>query len=336
MPRVTIEQLAGCIKWLPPKEDLVPIDANIDDGCCNHPVVILSTVPRDRKVDILIITSLGGLDLEARYPNQPSARHDHLPIAPSRAHPDNGTLLVLKDLSFELRKRSYVKTRTQHTILLSSLKPYDRHGPEVFLSKRSYKVLVKHVQYSEPTQVPSLDTLRYGHITQSTSTRHDIERSVAIKRSGPAEDVAFLYQQMRASYNRNSRADHSLQIPKSYYNTQSARITTSSSERQSLLYTKEDRRPRPYRGHSVLPSTHQIRADYRSDASEPFDWENFIKCVKVIMTICFVLPLYALYLGGRWVVTTYGRVLDWKKKTRQSVVGKIQSISSSLSHYLGY
>ncbi|KAK5632894.1 hypothetical protein RRF57_008608 [Xylaria bambusicola] len=58
MPGVIIEPLAGCIKWLPPKEDLVPDDPEIDDGCCNHPVVILSTVPRANKVDILIVSSL--------------------------------------------------------------------------------------------------------------------------------------------------------------------------------------------------------------------------------------------------------------------------------------
>ncbi len=108
------------------------------------------------------ITSFGGLDLERKYPNQPSARHDHLPIAPSKAHPDNGILLVLKDPSCGLRKRSYVKTRDKHSILLASLQPYNRQGPEIFLSKRSYKTLIKRIQFSESADPIQSD---YGNDT---------------------------------------------------------------------------------------------------------------------------------------------------------------------------
>lgn len=117
-----------------------------------------SASSRVNAIGAIQITSFGGLDLEAKYgPHQLPARHDHLPIAPSKTHPDNGKLLVLKDPSCELRKKSYVKTKNKHTILLASLIPYNRHGPEVFLSAQSYKVLVEHIQYTEPSQAPLLE-----------------------------------------------------------------------------------------------------------------------------------------------------------------------------------
>ncbi|KAJ3580270.1 hypothetical protein NPX13_g303 [Xylaria arbuscula] len=247
--------------WLPSKEELVPTDTEIDDGCCNHPVVVLSTVPRAAKVDILIITSLGGLDLEAKYPNRPSARQDHLPIAPSKAHPDNGKLLFLKDPSYELRKRSYVKTKNRHTILLASLQPYNRHGPEVFLSRQSYKVLVRHIQYSETVEEPLLVTSRHEQV-HSDSPRHHVRRPIA------AEDVLFIMQYMRAAHERERRRDSTYHVPRNYSNA------PLGNERRPLL-SREDRRSRPYGGRPVLPITHPIREGYGSDASKPFDWANF-------------------------------------------------------------
>ncbi|KAJ2995272.1 hypothetical protein NUW58_g1319 [Xylaria curta] len=149
MPGLIREPLAGCIKWLPRKDELVPADASIDEGCCQHPVVILSTKAQNGRVEILIITSFGGIDLETKYPTHLSARKNHLPIKPHKAHPDNGILLVLENPSIELRKKSYVKTRDRRTILLASLQPYNRQGPEVFLSKKSYKILVQYVGFVE-------------------------------------------------------------------------------------------------------------------------------------------------------------------------------------------
>ncbi|KAI1368165.1 hypothetical protein F5Y08DRAFT_335938 [Xylaria arbuscula] len=323
MPGVVVEPLAGCIMWLPPKQDLVPIDNEIDDGCCNHPVVVLSTAARAAKVDILIITSFGGLDIEAKYPNRPSARQDHLPIAPSKAHPDNGKLLFLKDPSHELRKRSYVKTKNRHTILLASLQPYNRHGPEVFLSRRSYKVLIKHIQYSETVEEPLLVTSRHEQV-HSDSPRHHVRRPIA------AEDVLFIMQYMRAAHERERRRDSTYHVPRNYSNA------PLGNERRPLL-SREDRRSRPYGGRPVLPITHPIREGYGSDASKPFDWANFRKCIKIIISICFVLLLlYGFYRGGRWVVAACGGMLDWVKGMAQTCSENIQSIWSWLLHLMGY
>ncbi|RWA14415.1 hypothetical protein EKO27_g664 [Xylaria grammica] len=148
-----LEPLAGCIKWLPHKDALVPPDPAIDEGCCNHPVVILSTGPWHGSVEILIITSFGGRNLETKYPTDQAyhvlARHNYLPITPNRAHPDNGILLALGDPSQKLRKDSYINTRDRHIVSLTSLQPYNRKGPEIFLSERSYQTLVQHISFTK-------------------------------------------------------------------------------------------------------------------------------------------------------------------------------------------
>jgi len=45
--------LAGLIMWLPPK----PLNASFDfeDGCHNHPVLMLSSQPKDGMVDFFIV-----------------------------------------------------------------------------------------------------------------------------------------------------------------------------------------------------------------------------------------------------------------------------------------
>ncbi|KAI0530070.1 hypothetical protein GGR58DRAFT_494705 [Xylaria digitata] len=200
MPGVILEPLAGCIKWLPRKDELIPTEPDIEEGCCNHPVVVLSTQSRNGRVEILIITSFGGQDLETKYPTQLDARHDHLPIAPSNAHPDNNILLVLRDKSPKLKKNSYVKTREKFKIRLASLRPYNRQGPEVFLSERSYKILIKHIQFTEPQP----DPVSYSLGTPSSRSRISREVSIGVERSAAA-DVEFLlnYHTRTAESNRS-------------------------------------------------------------------------------------------------------------------------------------
>ncbi|KAH9884345.1 hypothetical protein F4778DRAFT_763287 [Xylariomycetidae sp. FL2044] len=70
--------LAGCISWLPHRQDL-SMDAVADEGWYNHPVVILSPQPEDGKVIILMLTSFGGQDLAVRH-DRPRMRLRYLPI----------------------------------------------------------------------------------------------------------------------------------------------------------------------------------------------------------------------------------------------------------------
>lgn len=95
------------------------------------------------------------MDLAERHPHKLSVRCAHLPIDPSKPHPDNQILLKLDDRSPMLRKKSYVKTEKQYTIGYELLRKYDRRSPHNhFLSEASYKTLVEYVQFPVPTPLP--------------------------------------------------------------------------------------------------------------------------------------------------------------------------------------
>ncbi|KAI1425242.1 hypothetical protein F5Y12DRAFT_385006 [Xylaria sp. FL1777] len=332
MPGVILEPLAGCIKWLPRKLDLVPTDSAIDEGCCQHPVVILSTKPHNGRVEFLIITSFGGLDLESKFPNQLLARLDHLPIAPSKAHPDNGILLLLKDSSPELRKKSYVKTRDKHSILLASLQPYNRQGPDIFLSKRSYKTLVKHSKFTESPHAPLFYALADGHTPSRTSREHDLERSVGIEQRRTVEDFAVLFNSLRRTTNDNptNRLHSGFEPPRSHYISHTPNITASRAERQPLFPARQEYLPRYYGSHTILPTTYPIQSENRGGSSKPFDWQKVRKCVKIVTYICLaLLASYGVYRGGYWIVIACGRALDWIKEAFHSVAGKTKSLWSS-------
>lgn len=55
------KMLAGCILWLPRKDQTdqhVVIGSYIDDGCFNHPVVVLSVDLEGRTATVLIVSSI--------------------------------------------------------------------------------------------------------------------------------------------------------------------------------------------------------------------------------------------------------------------------------------
>ncbi|KAI0451615.1 hypothetical protein F5B21DRAFT_486613 [Xylaria acuta] len=333
MPGVIQEPLAGCIKWLPRKESLMPADPNIEEGCCNHPVVILSTRPQIGKVQILIITSFGGDDLETKYPTQALARLDHLPIAPSRAHPDNGVLLVLKDPSDKMRKKSYVKMRNRYSILLCSLEPYNRLGPEIFLSKKSYHTLIKHTKFVEPQDAPVLYGLAHTRTPRSSPYGQDLERANGIRRNRAVEDVTFLpgYYTGVTEYDRTSRPNLNSHTGNNYSVRPIPSITSYRAERQPLFATREEYLPRSYGSYTPLPTTHPIPPSDGSGSSGPW------KSIKVLIGIFLAsLISYGLYYGGRsyWAVVlgTHPRVLT--TKAFESVGGIAKSIwVSFLSMY---
>ncbi|KAI0118255.1 hypothetical protein GGR51DRAFT_498619 [Nemania sp. FL0031] len=303
MPGVIEERLAGCIKWLPRKHELVPADPDIEEGCCYHPVVILSSRARDNRVEFLIITSFGGIDLAAKYPTQESARHDHLPIAPSRTHPDNGILLLLENPTDRLRKNSWVKTRKRHSIRLHSLQPYDRRGPDLFLSRRSYQTLVQYVQFVEPRPEPPAQPSSYALAP---------ERPVRVQQSPAADDVAFLMSYYERSVEASRIANQSHLRPQ-----RSSTIISARASRQPLLPTTN---PRPLppttptyppRYYATLPTTYPVRQNYgRSPSPEPFNWAKFWKCVWILWCICLALFIsYELYLGVRGEIGSGGETI---------------------------
>ncbi|KAI0967544.1 hypothetical protein F4678DRAFT_445951 [Xylaria arbuscula] len=315
MPGVILEPLAGCIKWLPRKDKLIPADsATIDEGCCNHPVVVLSTETRSGRVEVLIITSFGGVDLETKFPTENQARRNHLPIAPGKAHPDNGILLCLQDRA-HLRKRSYVNTRDKRSILLASLRPYNRRGPEIFLSKRSYKTLVKHAKFTESADAP----LSGAPSRSFPSHQYDLGRSISVETSNAEEDMENLSNFLRRTadnYRANLQAN--TEASRSQAAAHISRITAARPERQRLLPANGDYRSYYYGSRTLLPTTHPIRSDRGDDSAKPFGWETFRKWMKTAMAICLVVAVcYGFYRGGCWVVAACGRALGWMKEAFQ-------------------
>lgn len=62
LPQQLPKQLAGCILWLPRKEDLPnnrdECDSDLEEDRCNHPVVVLSPHLEDGKVVYLMVRLL--------------------------------------------------------------------------------------------------------------------------------------------------------------------------------------------------------------------------------------------------------------------------------------
>ncbi|KAK0648247.1 hypothetical protein B0T16DRAFT_113991 [Cercophora newfieldiana] len=146
--------LAGQVMWLPwPNSIRVP--TNLEAGCYNHPVVILSPRPVDEKVVILMATSLQGHDLLQKFPDSKEKRVWYLPIHPSKRHPDLNKVLKVEN-GLQLRKKSYVNTKDQHTIPFEALRVYARERPtqRYVLTSSSYQILIDQAGFSVPIESP--------------------------------------------------------------------------------------------------------------------------------------------------------------------------------------
>ncbi|KAH6984270.1 hypothetical protein BKA56DRAFT_580821 [Ilyonectria sp. MPI-CAGE-AT-0026] len=151
--------LAGKIMWLP-KQGELQCDLGIDDGCYNHPVVVLSPFPESEKVVVLLITSLNGRALQDCRWTQ-DVRAGHLPVHPCDPHPDSGKILRLRS-DMELRKKSYVKTMRKIKVPLDCLRGYHgRHALYCIFTAASYKELLESAQFQPPLPSPSQATLNH-------------------------------------------------------------------------------------------------------------------------------------------------------------------------------
>jgi len=160
----------GAILRLPSK-DQIPGDlqsrTEIDDGCFDHPALIIWIDQGFTKATILIITSFNSRDLFEKHGNNKAARLDHLPIHPNNPHPDNGELLYLEG-NAALPKKSYVKTGKQHTV-----DPFVLRSDRIIkgkLSKESLTVLIKYIKFTPPVEPSPV-------FPAESSTLHSLQRS---------------------------------------------------------------------------------------------------------------------------------------------------------------
>ncbi|KAK1763109.1 hypothetical protein QBC33DRAFT_550406 [Phialemonium atrogriseum] len=160
--------LAGNIMRLPEKKE--PDNTGLSDGCYGHPVVILSPEESDGKVVILIITSFREVDLSVKHAHSRTVRLEYLPIHPSSTHPDNGTLLYLRE-GRSLPKKSYINTKAPYTLPFSMLEIYVRCGKDFGLTEASYQDLADYIQRTHtisPTTSPTSEN-RLSRPLPSTS-----------------------------------------------------------------------------------------------------------------------------------------------------------------------
>ncbi|KAI1499909.1 hypothetical protein F5X99DRAFT_262858 [Biscogniauxia marginata] len=327
--------LAGCIKWLPPKEELKIADKSIEDGGYNHPIVILSPQPQDGKVTMLIMTSFRGLDLKTKFQNNLRLRDAYLPIEPCEAHPDNGILLRLRDRS--LRKNSYVNTQTQCSILLTSLRPYERQSPDYFLSSDSYRELAGHAKFIAPVPHP-----RAGSITSSllpstaqqlqtqtqsqprpqrvttTATHHPVRPVIGWDIDDYDSAVDNEIRRAREAANERARQQRALQAQRE------ARIREHNVEVQARIQADRERLPllaaenwdypyRAYRDHPAYARPSSPNARWTTGAVPTAaashgggDEPESVGCGMVLkllfkLGMC-ILAAYGMYRGYYWVV----------------------------------
>ncbi|KAI1211149.1 uncharacterized protein F4807DRAFT_26902 [Annulohypoxylon truncatum] len=347
-------QLAGCILWLPRKEEQPnnrdEYDSELEEDRCNHPVVVLSPCLEDGKVVYLMMTSLKGKRLETRFLNQPNVRREHLPIRPCDPHPDNGILLSLEDVALELKKRTYVKTKNQHRIRFSSLRAYDRHGPDYILSKKSYQDLIRYAKYTPAAPHPASNTVFSPPVSSPRRTQQS-HPTIAITR------------ERRGSYGEYVSALRGLESPTSPPRAQHVPISSPTptrhtrtvvpTERDSLLPSHGYSRP-PYTNYpGSYPSSHSfgspaahpaygyrssVQAGYRGpEPPRPFNWAIFWKRLgKLLLVVVAFGGAYATYRLIGWMIDLARGAGYLLKVTAGDVGSKIGGLWSTLTGLPGH
>ncbi|KAI1134232.1 hypothetical protein F5Y05DRAFT_240414 [Hypoxylon sp. FL0543] len=297
------QQLPGCILWLPPKEELrgnrEECDSDLEVDRCNHPVVVLSPQAENGKVVYLMITSLKDKDLQQRFKRNPSLRLEHLPIRPCRPHPDNGILLSLEDVTQELRKKSYVKTKKQHRILLTSLQPYERRGPDYILSRKSYQQLIQYAKFSPPTPHPTSNSVP----APVRVVRNDQPRPITRERRGSYGEYVASLRGLEVGPTSPPRAQH---LPVANTNAGRYPHVPIRTERAPLLAVSSYRpsyasHPGTYSGsypggYPAYASTPSFRLP---EPPEPFNWWRFWK--KLFLFVVGFAGAYATYRCLYWL-----------------------------------
>lgn len=236
------------------------------------------------------------MDLEARFGDNRGLRLEHLPIRPSLAHPDNGMLLNLEDLTLTMRKKSYVKTRFQYRIQLRSLKTYEHNGPDYVLSRKSYQELIEYAKFSPPLSHPASSTV--------TSPRR--------ARSASYSEYVNALRGLEAGLGSPPRSDshlHYASIPNVARNTRRLEAALPS-EREPLVGVSYGYSRNPYGssgypvgGHPGYTYRNTVRAGYGGlEPPEPFDWAKFWKIFKVLFWIgVAMVGFYGVTCGVQWL-----------------------------------
>ncbi|KAI1801975.1 hypothetical protein F4811DRAFT_426979 [Daldinia bambusicola] len=334
------QQQAGRILWLPAKTELrEDCGSDIEADRCNHPVVILSPQAEDGKVIYLMITSLKGTELKTRFKHDQNLRLEHIPIRPSHPHPDNGMLLSLEDVALVLRKKSYVKTKTQYKIRVSSLRPYERRGPEYILSRKSYQDLIEYSKFTPPAPHPSQSTVSSPNRVWSYGQAIPIVR----ERSGSYSEYVSAQRHLESAAVSPPRLHY---VPTATTNPSRYARTAVRSERDPLLAQSYSRSsyssyPGSYQGgysnsHPAYTYRTSARAGYQSSTpTVPYDAEGGWKKIKILFWTFFgisaaLIGAYGAYQGVTWLTDVAKHAGSMVNDEIREVGNKIGELWSSL------
>ncbi|KAI1846920.1 hypothetical protein JX265_004889 [Neoarthrinium moseri] len=340
-------QLAGYIAWLP-RRDCTNANLGLDEGCYNHPVVIISPLVQGDEVGIFLITSLDDNDLATKYRSK-NTRLNYLPIAPSNFHPDNGKLLYLEDQA-KLRKKSYVNTGRQYRVPLSSLHPYCNTGRVFVLDKHSYQELIcyaglnvpeldSRVSSSQPigSSVPlgcSESSLHPGENLLPTEEHPDVPCVVSIA-PPQMNNNAMEYASTVPSHPSNRSPNDSVD------GHACSSVTSVQAERQRLLSGSENR-PR-----ANLYGTNARRFRRHGPAEEPWLDKCMAEDCGGLVPICgslyllvwmcgYVLAAYAVVYAFLWAMWAVGAGIAWAWHGFQSlgplVINGLRDVVVALHH----
>lgn len=205
-----------------------------------------------------------------------------------------------------LRKKSYVKTKTQYRIQIASLRPYERRGPEYILSRKSYQELIKYAKFTPPAPHPSLNTVS----SPSRVWGYGQPVPIARERSGSYGEYVSAQRRLESAAVSPPRAHY---VPTTNTKPSQYVRTAARSEREPLLaqssYTYSRSSNPSYPGsysNNNPPYTYRTsaQAGYQSSAPpEPFDSERAWRRIKILFWFFVALiGAYGAYRGVTWLV----------------------------------
>lgn len=281
----------GAIFWLPPKANIpnehLPGADLIEEGCFNHPVLVLSVNAAETMAVVLVvsassalsfvclicpqITSFGGTDLSVRHARDTRARADHLPIHPSNAHPDNGMCLYLADDKL-LSKNSYVKIKPYRTISTALLRPC-KHG-KFRLKPKSLLKLIKHMEFTDPWPrvVPVQQPVR---APQPVRTQRPAQRPPVVIHHPIREPIScgseYYMPGQWVDDHQPARASYGGSVP-----------WVNSQDGPTRAYSNRERTP------LLLPTYHSGRETKKDDSGSPW------------VTFAWVVFVFTVVIGTAW------------------------------------
>ncbi|KAK4222315.1 hypothetical protein QBC38DRAFT_87508 [Podospora fimiseda] len=225
--RAPPNDLTGEIMWLPSTGELSCLIKDIDEGCYDHPVLVISACPDVKKeVEVLIVTSFHSTSLFQKHRRNPALRKLYLPIHPAPTHPDIKGLLLHLEGNKEMARKSYVNVGQRWRVPFDVLKSYPRRrqAGKYRLTKDSLTIVIGMATESIVSDNGVLEGSSFvGEVGETTSQQSNHSLNV---------DVSISYQTSTGTPSVNTPAPVSTRLqppPPRRSNRLSDRVITATS-----------------------------------------------------------------------------------------------------------